>query len=47
MRGEALPDNARMLNLAQHFGFRLDPPRDGVVAMSLTLQDHRTGDRIR
>jgi acetyltransferase len=40
MSGEALPDNLRMLKLAEHFGFRLQAPAEGVVRMSLALQDH-------
>jgi acetyltransferase len=38
--GEALPDNLRMLKLARDFGFRVEPQREGVVKMSLALQDH-------
>jgi len=38
--GEALPDNLRMLRLARYFGFRVEPQREGVVRMSLALQDH-------
>jgi acetyltransferase len=38
--GEALPDNLRMLKLARYFGFRVEPQREGVVKMSLALQEH-------
>ncbi len=39
MTGEVLPDNTRMLKLARHFGFRLEPAREGVVRISLVIQD--------